>query len=350
LKEKIDMDIRLTEYTKFSGCGAKLGPGLLDKALCGLVQPNYPELIVGYAASDDAGVFRLNDELALVQTIDFFPPIVDDPITFGKIAAANALSDIYSMGGKPLTAVSVVLFPQSKMNIEVLRKVMEGGLISLIDAGVALVGGHSIEDDEIKFGFSISGIINPKRIMRNNTIEQNEILILSKPLGTGLINTALRAGMASDTSLKKSIEEMTRLNRIASEIALSANASACTDVTGFGLLGHAAEMVCGSSAGLTIHFSEIPLIDGAIEYARLGLIPAGTYRNREFREKMVNGLSTLPTFAGDILFDPQTSGGLLFSVSKERYQEVLVRLKETGHTANAIGETTNEIGVIRVEL
>jgi len=340
--------VRLTENTRFSGCGAKLGPGLLDRALCGLTQPAYPDLLVGFVTSDDAGVYRTGPESAIAQTIDFFPPIVDDPRTFGRIAAANALSDIYAMGGRPVTALAVVCFPQSSMEIEVLREMMQGGLDKLIEAGVALVGGHSIEDETLKFGFSVTGLIHPNRVLRNNTPRPNESLILTKPLGTGLVNAALRAGMASVEQVDAAVRSMTRLNRAAAEIALKAGASACTDVTGFGLLGHAAEMVSGAAAGLRIDFSAVPLLSGVVEFARSGLIPAGTYRNRDFRKALVTNHDALPNHVSDILFDPQTSGGLLFTVPRQAADESLAALREAGHDAAIIGKTTSVAGTIEV--
>jgi selenide,water dikinase len=339
---------RLTANTRFSGCGAKLGPGLLDQALCGLEQPAYPDLLVGFGTSDDAGVYRIDEETAVVQTIDFFPPIVDDPFTFGRIAAANALSDIYAMGARPITALSVVCFPVGAMEIEVLRAMMKGGLEAMIEAGCALVGGHSIEDDSIKFGFAVTGLVHPDRALRNNTARPGEALILTKPLGTGLVNTALRAGMVSPAALEAAVASMTRLNREAGRIAAEAGASACTDVTGFGLLGHAAEMVTDAETGLRIDFASIPLLPDIAGYAATGLIPAGTYRNRDFRKKIVVDHDGLPAVTSDILFDPQTSGGLLFTVAREKAAAVIAELIATGAQAAIIGGTTGRAGAIEV--
>ncbi len=340
---------KLTENTRFSGCGAKLGPGLLDRALCGLEQPLPPELILGYATSDDAGVYRTGADQAIVQTVDFFPPIVDDPRTFGRIAAANALSDIYAMGARPVTALSVVCFPKDAMEIEVLRAMMQGGLDALREAETVLVGGHSIEDEGIKFGFAVTGLVHPDRILRNNTIRAGEALVLTKPLGTGLVNAALRAGMVSDASFAAAVASMTRLNREAAVIALEAGASACTDVTGFGLLGHAAEMVTGAGAGLAIRFGSLPLLPDVLDHARNGLVPAGTYRNREFRQSIVRGLDALPREAGDLLFDPQTSGGLLFTAPPPAASRAVEKLRAAGHVAAIIGESMDQAGLIRVE-
>lgn len=341
-------DIKLTQNTKFSGCGAKLGPGLLARALCGLTQPHYPALLVGYNTADDAGVYKISEDTALVQTVDFFPPIVDDPVAFGKIAACNALSDVYAMGGTPLTALAIVCFPQATMDIAVLRGIMGGAMAVLAEAETALVGGHSIEDEGVKFGLAVTGRIHPRAALRNNTPRVGDMLILTKPLGTGLINAAQRGGLADPATLAAAIHAMTTLNREAALVARDCGASACTDVTGFGLLGHAAEMVCGAAAGLRIAFGRIPLLPRAVEYARSGLIPAGTYRNREFRAPMVRGLERLPREAGDILFDPQTSGGLLFAVPPDKLAEALRRLAAAGLTAAAIGEVTPDPGLIAV--
>lgn len=341
-------EIKLTQNTKFSGCGAKLGPGLLDRALCGLTQPHYPGLLVGYNTSDDAGIYQISDDTALVQTVDFFPPIVDDPYTFGKIAACNALSDVYAMGGTPLTALAIVCFPQATMDIEVLRGIMGGAMEILAEAKTALVGGHSIEDDSVKFGLAVTGRIHPQEALRNNTPRLGDTLILTKPLGTGLINAALRVAMADPETLAAAVRSMTTLNRDAALVARECGASACTDVTGFGLLGHAAEMVHGTNAGLRITFSRIPLLPRVVEYARTGLIPAGTYRNREFRAGMVRGFEAIPREAGDIMFDPQTSGGLLFAVAPDRAEGALRALAAAGLTAAAIGDVAGDAGHITV--
>lgn len=343
------MNDKLTSYTKFSGCGAKLGPALLDKALCGLKQPVYKDLISDFSTSDDAGIYRISDEIALVQTIDFFPPIVDDPFTFGQIAAANALSDVYAMGGKPITALSMVCFPKDKADIEVLRQMMDGGLSKLIEAEAALVGGHSIEDDELKFGFAISGTVHPDKVLYNNRPKLGEKIILTKPLGTGIINTALRGGIASEKSIKSFIETMRTLNKKAAEIIHGYDVSSCTDVTGFGLIGHACEMIASGEIGLKIFRNDVPLLPDVIEYAQIGLIPAGTYRNRDYRISFVNNADTLKRTTIDLLFDPQTSGGLLFSVSEKQADKVCKAMNEQGVDARIIGETCSKKGIEIVE-
>lgn len=346
---KDNKPIELTKYTKFAGCGAKLGPGTLDKALCGLSQPAYPKLIADYKTSEDAGVYQVTDDIALVQTIDFFPPIVNDPYFFGQIAAANALSDVYAMGGDPITALSVVCYPKNNLDIDHLRSVMEGGLSKLIEAGAALVGGHSLDDPELKFGYAVTGLIHPKKVLRNNTLKQGETLILTKPLGTGTINTALRAGKASDAAVEESIKSMTMLNKKAAQIIREYPVSACTDVTGFGLIGHACEMMSGTDAGIRINFQSVSLFPDTMKYIKAKFIPGGTHRNKEYRIEHVDNAETVSEEILNTLFDPQTSGGLLFSVPSEASTEILKKLKETGHNASIIGGTTNKAERVEIE-
>lgn len=340
--------IELTKYTKFSGCGAKLGPGTLDKALCGLSQPDYPNLIADFKTSEDAGVYRISDDIALIQTLDFFPPIVDDPFTFGQITAANALSDIYAMGAKPITALSIVCFPKDKMDMKYLRQTMDGGMNKLIEAETALVGGHSLEDEELKFGFAVTGLIHPDKVLRNNTLKPGETLILTKPLGTGAINTALRAGMASDQAITQAIKSMTTLNKEAAEIIKDYPVSACTDVTGFGLIGHACEMMLNTEAGIHFNLPSINTFPNAMEYLSMGLIPAGTYRNKEYRIKFIRNTDNLSPETLDIMFDPQTSGGLLFSVPHKFSTEIMNRLMDSGLEPSITGETTGNKETIEI--
>ncbi|MBN2657612.1 MAG: selenide, water dikinase SelD [Spirochaetales bacterium] len=339
------MDNKLTQFTKFSGCGAKLGPALLDKALCGLQQPKYENMISDFSTSDDAGVYRINDETALIQTVDFFPPIVDDPYVFGQIAAANSLSDVYAMGARPITALSLVCFPKDKSDIETLRAMMDGGLNKLIEAETALLGGHSIEDEELKFGFSVTGTVHPDKVLYNNRPKKNEALILTKPLGTGLINTALRGGIASERAIEAFTESMRTLNKIAAEVIYDYNVSSCTDVTGFGLAGHACEMIADSEVGLSIDMKKLEFLPDAADYASMGLIPAGTYRNRDFRLKFINNSESLSRLTLDLIFDPQTSGGLFFSVAQEQAEELLGKLISRGVPARMIGTTQDKRGI-----
>ncbi|MDA3812050.1 MAG: selenide, water dikinase SelD [Spirochaetaceae bacterium] len=343
------MKDKLTSYTKFSGCGAKLGPALLDKALCGLKQPHYKNLISDFSTSDDGAIYKISDEIALVQTIDFFPPIVDDPYIFGQITAANALSDVYAMGGTPITALSMVCFPKDKADIETLRLMMDGGLNKLIEAETALVGGHSIEDDELKFGFSITGTVHPDKVLYNNRPKLNEKLILTKPLGTGIINTALRGGIASEKSIEAFINTMRTLNKKAAGIIKKYDVSSCTDVTGFGLVGHACEMTTGDSIGLKIYVKNIQLLPEVLEYARMGLIPAGTYRNRDYRIGFINNSQSLKRETIDLIFDPQTSGGLLFTINEADADSIKSEMIKAGIPAQIIGETCPVKGIEIIE-
>ncbi len=335
--------VRLTTYTRFSGCGAKLGPGLLDKALCGLTQPAYPQLLGDYTTSEDCGIYAINDTEALIQTIDFFPPIVDDPFIFGRIAAANALSDIYAMGGRPLTAVSVVCFPKDDLDLSYLREITAGGLDALIEAETALVGGHSVDDPEPKFGYSVTGILKIAGMLRNNTPRRGDALFLTKALGTGLINTALRAELVSDRALQASIRSMRELNRQSAEVISGFDISACTDVTGFGLIGHACEMILGSGTGFTISATALPVLPDVFEYISLGLIPEGTYRNKEFRSSFIRDYDSLDADLVDLLFDPQTSGGLLFTAGEQDEQQIISQMHDRGIDAVRIGTVTGEI-------
>jgi len=295
-------------------------------------------------------VYKLTDNLAIIQTVDYFTPIVDDPYAFGQIAVANALSDVYAMGGKPITAMNIVCFPSKTMDISVLGEILSGGLDKLKEAEVTLVGGHSVDDLELKYGLSVTGVIHPEKVILNSGAKPGDKLILTKPLGTGIINTAIKANMADADAVAAVTEQMTMLNNKASEIMQEIGVHACTDVTGFGLLGHACEMIQSGEVGLEIDHTTLPIFPKAIEFAQMGLIPAGTYRNRDFRSAMVNFASGVPDWISDVLFDPQTSGGLIISVSDEKAQTLLTRLHDAGLIQSAIiGKVTNQSGQIMVQ-
>lgn len=319
--------------------------------MCGLPLIHDPNLIVGLEKTDDAGVYKLSEELAIIQTIDFFTPIVDDPYTFGQIAVANALSDVYAMGGKPLTAMNVVCFPSKTMDISVLRDILKGGLERMREAGVVLVGGHSVDDKELKYGLSVTGTIHPERLVTNAGAKAGDRLILTKPLGTGIIGTALKGGIAEEETITKVTKYMITLNNKASELMQEIGVNACTDITGFGLIGHACEMIQGSEVGMMIHAASVPIFTEAKEFAKMGLVPAGTYRNKEFRSNMVESAGDIPEHIHDILFDPQTSGGLLISVSAMKAELLLTRLHDAGvPEATIIGEVVRQpIGRIAVK-
>jgi selenide,water dikinase len=305
---------------------------------------------VGLETSDDAGIYQLNDEVALVQTVDFFTPIVDDPFTFGQIAAANALSDVYAMGGTPLTGMNLVAFPIKSLSPSILKDILLGGLSKMKEAGVALVGGHSIEDPEIKYGLAVTGVVHPTRILTNANAKAGDKLVLTKPLGTGIISTALKAKMASEEAIQKTVESMGTLNRAASEWMKRFGAHACTDITGFGFIGHALEMATASHVGIVVQAKTVPVFPEAMEYAKLGLIPGGAYSNRDFfscRVEMDPGV--LPLLA-DIFYDPQTSGGLLISLPSGEAEELVAALKKEKDLGSGIvGEIVKDpVGRIQI--
>jgi selenide,water dikinase len=291
---------------------------------------SHPNLLVGIEHIDDAGVYKIRDDLALVQTVDFFTPIVDDPYTFGQIAAANALSDVYAMGGTPITAMNLVAFPIQAMEIEILREILKGGLDKMREAEVVLVGGHSLEDQELKYGLSVTGLIHPDAILTNTGALVGDRIILTKPLGTGIINTAQKGGMADSKVVQKAIEVMMELNRKAAEVMKAFKVHACTDVTGFGLLGHLCEMLGQGEIGIRISLDAIPILPKAEEYAAMGLVPGGAQRNKEFYKTKVQGADGCSPALLDVLYDPQTSGGLLIAVANEDAGRLLDFLQKAG--------------------
>ncbi len=294
-------------------------------------------MLTGYEHAEDAGVYQLSDDLALVQTVDFFTPTVDDPYTFGQIAATNAINDIYAMGAKPMTAMNIVCFPIKTMDKSVLRDVLRGGLDKMREAGVLLIGGHSVEDNEIKYGLSVTGTINPRRVLMNRGARPGDKLILTKPLGTGIISTALKANAVSDAVLAKSIACMTELNKKAAELVIAAGEiHSCTDITGFGFLGHASETIEGSDVGLRIAAQSIPILEGVKELLEEGYAPGGLTRNRNYRLAQVEKAPSCPDWIFDVCFDPQTAGGLFFSLPAARAQKLLDALHEAGIKEAAI--------------
>ncbi len=300
---------------------------------------------MGLENPDDAGVYRVSSELALIQTVDFFTPIVDDPYWFGMIAAANALSDIYAMGGIPKTAMNLVAFPLKTMDIKILRHILEGGIDKLKEAGVVLVGGHSVEDSELKYGLSVTGFIHPDRVLTKQGLTAGDRLILTKPLGVGIINTAIKRGAAPDGVIKAVTDLMATLNCKAAGVMADFAVHACTDITGFGLLGHMAEMIVGTGFGVVLDADQIPIINEAREYAGMGLVPGGLHKNREFRKDMIDFSAGLDPIVRDILFDPQTSGGLLIAVAPRQAAEFTERLRENGIArAAVIGEVIADTG------
>lgn len=293
-----------------------------------------PNLLVGRETSDDAGVYRLSDDVALVQTLDFITPVVNDPYQFGRIAAANSLSDVYAMGGRPLTAMNIVCFPVRTMDKALLREILRGGLDAIHEAGAALVGGHSVEDPEIKYGLSVTGLVHPGKVLTNAGVEDGDAIVLTKPLGTGILVTAMKAGLASDSAQKQAIETMATLNRRAAEIMVAYSVHACTDVTGFGLLGHLQEMAVASKVAITVAAESVPLLPDVMEFVQMGFVPAGSFSNRNFCAHRIRRSEAVDPLLLDILADAQTSGGLLIALP-EKVASSLVRDLTAGGVSNA---------------
>jgi cysteine desulfurase NifS/selenium donor protein len=331
-------DFRLTEYTHALGCACKIRPQLLEKILMGIPHKINPAILVGHETSDDAAVYQINETTAIVQTVDFIPPVVDDPYMYGAISAANALSDVYAMGGKPIFALSIVGFPDRKLPMEVLQQILQGANDKVAEAGIQVVGGHSIEDSEPKFGLVVTGLVHPGKILRNSTAKPGDALLLTKPLGTGIITTAIKQGIANDEAIEMVMGVMAELNRTAAEIMVGFPVSACTDVTGFGLLGHLKEMVCAAGVQAVIEAKRVPVMAAAWEYAAAGAIPGGTKNNLDWVKEFVQWNETTPDLLKFILADAQTSGGLLISLPESRASELVTRLHESGNQdASIIG-------------
>ncbi len=311
-------------------------------------------MLVGFDHADDAGVYQLTPETALVQTVDFFPPVVDDPYTFGQIAATNSLSDVYAMGGRPLTSLALVCFPE-KGDLEILERILAGGLSKMMEAGCTVVGGHSIRDEETKFGYSVTGVIHPKHVLANQGAQPGDRLLFTKALGTGVISTAIKKGVARQEWIDAAVKSMTTLNKAAAEVIAGQDAAelrsartgeapvptqvhALTDITGFGLIGHAREMALASNVSLVLHSAEVPLLEGALDCVRAGHIPGGLKANREFAECVVEYESGIPDDVKTILFDPQTAGGLLISVAAGDANALRAALNTAGVPAVEVGE------------
>jgi selenide,water dikinase len=310
---------------------------VLDSVLGKLARQFDPNVLVGFDKADDAGVYQLTPELALVQTVDFFTPIVDDPYTFGQIAASNALSDVYAMGGKPLSALAMVSFPD-KADISILEQMLAGGLSKMVEAECTVIGGHSIRDPEIKFGYSVTGTINPRRVLTNSGAKPGDALILTKALGTGVISTAIKKGAAEVQWIEAATRGMTTLNKRASEISLKYDVHGMTDVTGFGLIGHAREMALGSGTSLRLFASAVPLLSGAMECVARGFVPGGLQNNHAFASCCVECDAIVPEDLQTIFYDPQTAGGLLISVNRSHADALVEELRESGIPAVNVGE------------
>jgi selenide,water dikinase len=304
-----------------------------------LARQHDPNVLVGFDTADDAGVYKISADQALVQTVDFFTPIVDDPYTFGQIAATNSLSDVYAMGGRPLSALAMVCFPE-KGDLAILERILAGGLSKMMEAGCAVIGGHSVRDPEIKFGYAVTGIIHPERVWTNSTAQAGDRLILTKALGTGVISTAIKRGEAREAWIEAATNSMTTLNARAAEAAIQGNfhVHAATDITGFGLIGHLREMALGGNVGLRIDSRRVPLLEGALECVRSGFIPGGLKSNRDFAECLVGYEGDVPEDIKTMLFDPQTAGGLLLSVAGEDAEALASTLQKVGVSGVVVGE------------
>ena len=316
-----------------------MSPGALGDVLCGLPPIEDPNVIVGTSTRDDAAVYRLNDETALVQSVDVFTPVVDDPYTFGQVAAANSLSDIYAMGARPIMALSVIGFPVDKLPLSDMGEILRGGIDKAREAGIEVVGGHSLEDNEPKYGLCVTGVVHPDRILRNSSARPGDVLILTKPLGSGVLAHAIKKGRATEREIREVVEVMTRLNRDACEAMVEVGASACTDVTGFGLLGHLIEMVQGSGVSARIRVSRVPVLGGVRSRVRDGIYPGGTRKNLEFFGKHLDWKEEVEEVDRLVLADAQTSGGLLIAVPRERAEALQKGLESRGvETRAEIGE------------
>lgn len=342
---------RLTTLVRSSGCASKLCQADLTDVLHRLLVIPNENVLVGLGPADDAGVFRLRDDLALVQTVDFFTPTVDEPYMFGQIAAANALSDVYAMGGVPRTALSIVCFPSGTLDLAVLVEIAQGGLDKMQEAGAAVLGGHTVQDQELKCGYAVTGVIDPRAIVTNAGARPGDSLVLTKPLGVGVIVTALKAGVVDEPGLARAQQSMATLNRSASKVMQEVGVSACTDVTGFSILGHAYSMALASGVGIRLHSRSLPCIEAARELVMEGFASVGLYTNREFVREHVTIAPDVPEDIELLLYDPQTSGGLLISVGEEKAGCLLERLLEEGvGDACVVGEVLEQpAGAIRVD-
>lgn len=338
----MENEVKLTKLASCAGCGAKVGAGTLVKLLEGFQTHYDPKLLVGYDKSDDASVYAVSDDLAIVQTTDFFPPIVDDPFMYGQIAATNALSDVYAMGGEPKLALNIMCIPE-KMDKATVQEILRGGYAKAYEAGAIITGGHTIHGAEPIYGLAVTGFVHPKKLWTNSGAQPGDVLILTKPLGVGILTTSAKADMVDAAVMERIYKQMSRLNKYAHDVLVNFTVHACTDVTGFALLGHSLEMAQGS--GVTIHIDSkaIPYHQEAYELADMGFIPAGAYRNREFAEASVKVVGNVSRAMQDICYDPQTSGGLLVAVPESEAFRCLMALQEDVPEAKVIGYVSEKL-------
>ena len=337
----METKVKLTKLANCAGCGAKMGAETLAKMLEGFQTHSDPRLIVGYDKSDDASVYVLDNDTALIQTTDFFPPIVDDPYLYGKIAATNALSDVYAMGGEPKLALNILCAAEG-MSGETIREILRGGYDAAFDAGAIITGGHTIKGAEPIYGLAVSGFVHPQKVLTNSNAKPGDVLILTKPLGVGILTTGAKADMVKKNVMDRIYAQMATLNKAARDIMVKYTVHSCTDVTGFGLMGHGFEMAQGSNCTIHIQTHHVPYHAEALELASMGLIPAGAYRNREYAEAGVSVRGSISRVQQDILYDPQTSGGLLFALPAEEAKSCLSALQCTVPDAAVIGYITEK--------
>lgn len=338
----MENEVKLTKLASCAGCGAKVGAGTLCNLLAGFQTHYDPNLLVGYDKSDDASVYRVSDELAIVQTTDFFPPIVDDPFMYGQIAATNALSDVYAMGGEPKLALNIMCIPE-KMDKATVQEILRGGYAKAYEAGAIITGGHTIHGAEPIYGLAVTGFVKPENVWTNSGAQPGDVLLLTKPLGVGILTTAAKAGLVEQELLDKLYVQMSTLNKYAHDVLVKYSVHACTDVTGFALLGHSLEMAQGS--GVTVHLKAqaVPYHEEAYEMADMGFIPAGAYRNRDFAEAGVRVVGEVARALQDIFYDPQTSGGLLCAVPAAEAEACLAELRAVAPSTRIIGYVTEKL-------
>jgi selenide,water dikinase len=334
-------NIKLTSLTKTSGCAAKIGPGVLDSILKNLPKFEDSNLLVGFDKKDDALVYKVSDDKVVIQTVDFFPPMVDDPYTFGQIAATNALSDIYAMGGNPAIAMNLLCFP-SCLDPSIMHDILSGGYSKVQEAGAIIAGGHTISDPTPKYGLCVTGFAHPSEILTNSNAKTGDVLVLTKPLGIGILNTATKAELLTAAEIKEVTKVMTELNRYAKESFANLQVNACTDITGFSLIGHGYEMASGSNKSIEIFSNKVPMLSKALEYAKMGIIPEGMYNNQDYLKDIFRCSSNVPQEMQDVLLDPQTSGGLLISMPEKDAKEYLSRMECYTPWTRIIGEVTDK--------
>lgn len=327
--------VRLTQMVKAAGCAAKIFPGILSEALKDIDWPADDNVLVGFEGRDDAGVYKVNDDLALILTTDFFTPVVDDPFTFGQIAAANALSDVYAMGGTPVTALNIVAFPQTE-DIGILREILKGGASKAGESNTVIIGGHSIDIPSIAYGLAVTGYIHPSKIKGNHNARPGDALVLTKALGTGILNNFVKFSELGKEQLDSLLASMLRLNRNASECMIRSNANACTDVTGFGFAGHAMQMAKASGVKFLVEAGSLPVLDGATEGIAANMLTRGDRSNRDYTKDHVSSKGSVNKDLEHLLYDPQTSGGLLISVPAANAESLLHDLRKNGDEVSAI--------------